>query len=69
MPSVTLTVDSGEADRIQAALSATPYPQTIAGVKQLLIDYINSLVKSYEKAQGETAALAGIASPAEGVIS
>ena len=64
MPNITLTVTASQASRIAAALSATDYPQTVAGYRQLLIDYTRSFVQEYERAQSQEAALATIPPPA-----
>jgi len=60
MPNVTLTIGAGEAARIQAALTATDYPATVAGFKQLLMDYTRSFVQEYERAKAEKDALASV---------
>ena len=65
MPSITLTVTAAQAVRIQAALSPTSYPQTLAGFKQLLVDYSRHFVQEYERAEAQKAALVGIAKPAD----
>ena len=65
MPNITLTVTSEQASRIQAYLSSTPYPTTLAGVKTLLIDYLNSQVKEYEKNKTNKEALELVVKPVE----
>ena len=65
MPSITLTVDATQASRIQDALSAAGYAPTPAGLKQLLMTYIQGLVENYEKRRAQQA----LASPPTVTIS
>ena len=69
MPSITLTYDADQANRIRAALSATPYPQNAAGFKALLTDYIKAWVKGYEDNKTRQDALATVVLPTDLVVS
>ncbi|GEM_PF-4704011 len=61
MPTITLTFTAAEAQRLQAALAPTPYPQTAAGLKELLADYLKDMVTDYERAKATKTALATVA--------
>lgn len=65
MPSITLNFDAAQAERIQAALASTPYPQTVAGFKALLTDYIRSWMQEQERGKAQRDALATVAAPAD----
>ena len=61
MPTITLTFSSAEATRLQAALAPTDYPQTAAGLKAMLTDYLKQFVSGYEEAKAQKAALDTVA--------
>ena len=63
MPSITLTFSTDNATRLQAALAPTSYPQTAAGLKTLLMDYLKTFVREYERASAEKTALASVSVP------
>lgn len=69
MPSITLTASTAEANRLIASLNGTPYSKDVAGVKQLLIDYLKARVMEHEKAASLKTALAAVTGPANVVIS
>ena len=68
MPSITLVVTTAEATRITNALAGTGYPQTAAGIKSWLMDYVSTHVKEYERKKGEKDAIAVLAAPADVTI-
>ncbi len=61
MPTITLAFSASDAQRLQDALAGTPYPQTAAGLKTLLTDYLKDLVQNSERAQATKTALATVA--------
>lgn len=69
MPQVTLNLTNAQAARIVAALSKTDYPPTVGGFKQMLSDYIRSLVREYENNVAREAALGALTTPPDLVVS
>lgn len=60
MPSITLTFTAEQATHIQAWLSTTDYPPTVAGYKQAVVDWTKDMVREAEDAAAKDAALATV---------
>lgn len=60
MPTISLTFDVSQAQRIQAWLATTDYPATAAGYKQAVVDWTKTMIRETEDAKARDDALATI---------